>query len=402
METFVARQPILDKSNKVFGFELLYRESQTNMYDYHDGDEATLEVIRNSYFNIGMNKIVGNKMVFINFTANLLKSDIVDMIPSENVVIEILENIEPEKETIDACRRLKQKGFMLALDDFVFHEKYKELIALADIIKIDFKETKGTERRSIINRINLKNVKYLAEKIETMEEFNEAVSYGYSLFQGYYFSKPVIMSSKKIPESKMIYLNLLRELNSTELNFDNIESLVRRDISMAYKLLKIINSAYFGLQNDIKSLRQAIALLGQKEIKIWLYFLIMKNISTNKPYILLQNSLIRAKFCELIALNYSLKKVYDNAYLMGMLSLIDIILDKPMNEILNELTLPEGVGEALLGLKASTLGDILNLVKAYEEGNWSVVLLYSKELKLSEIVLSRAYLESCEWVDKRF
>ena len=187
METFVARQPILDKNNKVIAFELLFRDSNLNTYNYHDGDDATLAVIRNSYFDIGMNKIIGNKIAFINFTANLLKSDIVNMLNSESVIIEILENIEPDDEIIDACKRLKEKGFMIALDDFIFDEKYRKLVELADIIKIDFRITKGIERKNIITRINSKNVKFLAEKVETMEEFKEAVSYGYSLFQGYYF-----------------------------------------------------------------------------------------------------------------------------------------------------------------------------------------------------------------------
>ena len=400
MEIFIARQPILDKYNKIFAFELLFRDSDTNIYNYHDGDEATLAVIRNSYFDIGMNKIIGNKIAFINFTANLLKSDVFNMLNSDSVVIEILENIEPDDEIVDACILLKQKGFKLALDDFVFDEKYRKLIELADIIKIDFRITKGIERRDIISRINLKNVKFLAEKVETMEEFKEAVSYGYSLFQGYYFSKPVIMSSKKIPENKMIYLDLLKELNYNELNFDAIENLVKRDISISYKLLKTVNSARYGLRNNIKSLRQAISLIGEKEIKSWLNFIIMKNINSNKPDILLQNSLIRAKFCELIAINSSLRNISDDAYLMGMLSLIDVILDKPLSEIFNEVMVADGIKVALVGFPKSSLGDILNTVKAYEEGNWVGVLTYSKEFEFSEGILSNAYLESCQWVNE--
>lgn len=400
METFVARQPILDKNNKVIAFELLFRDSNLNTYNYHDGDEATLAVIRNSYFDIGMNKIIGNKIAFINFTANLLKSDIVNMLNSESVIIEILENIETDDEIIDACKRLKEKGFMIALDDFIFDEKYRKLVELADIIKIDFRITKGIERKNIITRINSKNVKFLAEKVETMEEFKEAVSYGYSLFQGYYFSKPVIISSKKIPENKMIYLDLLKELNFEELNFDAIENLIKRDISISYKLLKIINSASYGIKNNIKSLRQALTLIGGNEIKSWLNFIIINNISSNKPDILTENSLIRAKFCELIALNSSLRNISDDAYLMGMLSLIDVILDKSMDEILNEVMVTEGIRAALVGSETSSLGNILNTVKAYEEGNWKGVLTYSKEFELSEGVLSKAYLESCQWVNE--
>ncbi|HEY5524725.1 MAG TPA: HDOD domain-containing protein [Clostridium sp.] len=400
METFIARQPIFDEYYKVFGFELFFRESNTNIYNYHDGDEATLEVLRNSYLNFGMNKIIGDKIAFINFTANLLKSDIFNLIPSENLVIEILEDIEPETDIVDACRRLKEKGFMIAMDDFTFYEKYNNLIELVDIIKIDFRKTKGLERRDVIRRIKSKNVKFLAEKVETMEEFTEAVSYGYLLFQGYYFSQPVVMSSKKIPENKRIYIKLLEEINSKDINFDIIESLVRGDVSIVYKLLRLIKSSRFGLKNNIKSLRQALNILGKKEIKTWFYFLIMKNSSINKPDILIQNSLIRAKFCELIALDTSSPDIADNAYLMGMLSLIDVILDKSMNEVLNELMVPDEVREAFLGSKTSILGKILNLVKVYEVGNRDEVLLHSKEFQLSEEVISRAYTESCQWVNE--
>ncbi|MGH4118235.1 EAL and HDOD domain-containing protein [Clostridium sp.] len=179
-----------------------------------------------------------------------------------------------------------------------------------------------------------------------------------------------------------------------------IENLVKRDISMSYKLLKIINSACYGLKNNIKSLRQALALLDEEKIKSWLNFIIMKNIGSAKPDVLLQNSLIRAKFCELIALNSFLRNISDDAYLMGMLSLIDVILEKPLNEILNEVMVADGVREALTSSKTSGLANILNTVKAYEEGNWDEVLTYSEEFELSEGVLSRAYLESCQWVNE--
>jgi len=400
METFIARQPILNKYNNVLGFELLFRDSNINSYTCQDGDEATLEVLRNSYLHFGINKIIGDKIAFVNFTANLLKSDIFNLISCKNLVVEILEDVEPEKDIIDACKLIKQKGFAIAMDDFVFDKKYNNLLELADIIKIDFRKTKGIERRDVIRRIKTKNIKFLAEKVETVEEFEEAVSYGYSLFQGYYFSKPVIISSKKIPENKMIYINLLRETHSKDIDFDIIENLIKGDVSISYKLLKLINSAHFGFENNIKSLRNALTLLGKKQLKLWFYFLIMKNVSSSKPEILLENSLIRAKFCELIAFEVSIKDISESAYLMGLLSLIDAILDKEMDELLEELMVPEVVKDALLGSKTITLGKILNFVKVYEVGNWNEVLRYSEEFHLSEKFISKAYIESCQWVQQ--
>ncbi|WP_446899005.1 EAL and HDOD domain-containing protein [Clostridium sp. LBM24168] len=200
MDTFLARQPIMDKSGNIIGYEILFRSNdRSNRYNFSDGDEATIKVIQNTLINIGMCKIVGNKKAFINFTKNILKSDLYSIISFRNVVIEILENVSPIEEIIDSCKILKRSGFTIALDDFVFNDKYVELIELVDIIKVDFLITKGVERRKVINTVKSinPNLKFLAEKVETLKDFDEAVSLGYSYFQGYYFSEPQIIKGKK-------------------------------------------------------------------------------------------------------------------------------------------------------------------------------------------------------------
>ncbi|MFL0198175.1 EAL and HDOD domain-containing protein [Clostridium sp. WILCCON 0269] len=206
MDIFIARQPIFDRFNKIYGYELLFRDDiKKNKFSENNGDKATIEVIRNSVFYIGINRVTENKMAFINFTENILTSEIFSIISPETVVIEILENVKPSNEVINACKILKQNGFILALDDFVLNEEHKKFIDFADIIKVDFRVTQGYDRKKIINDVKSKKIKFLAEKVETANEFNEALQYGYTYFQGYYFGKPTIISGKKISEDKFIY-----------------------------------------------------------------------------------------------------------------------------------------------------------------------------------------------------
>jgi EAL and modified HD-GYP domain-containing signal transduction protein len=400
MDIFIARQPIFDKKNKVFGYELLYRNSESNKYDGTDGDSATLEVIRNSIVNIGVERLTSNKKAFINFTENILQSDIFSIIPTESVVIEILETVEPTKEIIDKCKKLKKIGFLLALDDFVFEDKYSKLIELADIIKIDFKITTGYERKRIIDKINNKNIKFLAEKVETIQDFEEAVRFGYTYFQGYYFSKPTIVVGKKLPENKVTYMKLIKELNSKDLSIERIEDLVKKDIALSFNLLKLINSANFSFKSEIKSLRQALSLLGENEMKRWLYLFTLKTASHDKPDIIIKNSLIRAKFSELLASSLGKKDICFDAYLTGLLSMTNVLLEAPLNEILKELSVPHEVKEALIGTSENNINVILKLVTSYEAGEWEKVKEYSKRLQLDENILPKIYLQSIDWIER--
>ena len=303
MEVFLARQPILDRFNKLFAYELLFRDSERNTYQGEDGDKATIDVIKNTFTNIGIEKVTGNKKAFINFTENILKSDIFEVLPPKSVIIEILEDIEPTGEIVELCRKLKKQGYVIALDDFVYSEKYLELFEIVDIIKVDFKITKGSERKNVINQVNSSRIKFLAEKVETIEDFNEAVTYGYEYFQGYYLSKPLMISGKKIAENKAIYIQILKEINNENFSIESMENLIKRDVSLSFKLLKLINSSYYSFTSEIKSLKQALALLGEKEIKKWLYLIVFQTMGENKPEVIIIDSLTRERFAEIIAKN---------------------------------------------------------------------------------------------------
>ena len=309
MDVFVARQPIFDRRLNVYAYELLFRVGRENVFVDTDGDIATSSVITDSFLVIGLESLTRGRKAFINFTKNLLMDETATILPKDLLVIEILEDVMPSKGIITACKKLKDSGYVLALDDFVFEPKFTPLIKLADIIKVDFKLSGEEERRLLIQKFSSTKIKFLAEKVETQKEYEQAKEMGFSYFQGYFFSKPVIISSKDIPGNKINYLNILHEINLPEVDFNRIEGIVKHDVSVSYKLLRFINSAFFSFDAEVKSIKQALVLLGINEFRKWMSLIILKGMSEDKPKELLVISISRARFCELIAENVKLKEV---------------------------------------------------------------------------------------------
>lgn len=397
MEVFVARQPIFDCNQKVVFYELLFRHGESNNYEAVDGDLATLNVITNSFFCIGIDNLTGGKKAFINFTENLLKSETITILPKEYLGIEILETVEPTEEIIGACKNLKSLGYTLVLDDFVFSHKYEPLIELADIIKVDFLLTSPYERERLIKTISNKKVKFLAEKVESREDFEEAVRLGYNYFQGYFFSKPVIMTGTDIPAQKLQYLNALKEINRPNLGFEDIEKIIKRDVSLSYKLLRYINSSSFGFRSKVHSIRQAIALIGEDEVIRWIYVIVFRETSVEKNNEALATCIVRARFGEILcSLNNELKNKASDVFFMGMFSMIDSLINRPIEEILGELPMDLGVKDALMG-KRNIYRDIYELIICYERGAWERLAYYSNKLKLDEKRLPEIYFESLNW-----
>lgn len=396
-EVHVARQPIFDMHLNVFGYELLFRSNFINHYQGTDGDQATHDVIANSFLLIGIETLTHGKRAFINFTANSLKNNIPAMLPPDLVAVEVLENIIPDPEIINACKKLKQAHYLLALDDFVFSPEYMPLIALADIIKVDFRATPQEKRRQLIERLKDYPVKFLAEKVETYEEFQDALQAGFSYFQGYFFCKPLVMSGKNLPEYKANYLHILQEISRPDLEFSQIEDILRRDVALSYKLIKFINSSFFGFRGRISSLRQALTLLGQKELTKWVSLIALQGIGDNKPGELILASLLRARFAENLATGKIPKAQIGNAFLMGMFSYIDALLDRPLNEILNEISLDAEIKQALLGTGYNQLFLLYRLIQTYEKGDWDANSGYAAEIGISESEVLRAYREALVW-----
>ena len=397
MDVYVARQPIFDSNNNSVGYELLFRSNLENKYTGQDGDKSTLEVINNTFFTIGLNNVIAGKKAFINLSDTLLKSDFITALPSQYVVIEILETVEPTIEIIKRCKELKNKGYTLALDDFVFHPKYNKLLDIVDIIKVDFTITIGAERKQIFDLVKNKKIKFLAEKVETKQEYLEAISYGYTYFQGYFFCKPEILTKKDIPANKMIYLRLIKELNSEEFHPDKLEELIVKDASITYKLLKMINSSAFSIKHKVNSMKLAITMLGEEEMIKWLYMLVIRGIGVDNSNELITLSLERAKFCEQIAILSNNKNIAFDAYLTGMLSTMDVILNLPMGKILDELLIGENIKIALTK-ESNILGIIYLLVKNYEIGNWNMVMILSRDLNINESDIGNTYFDVLSWI----
>lgn len=402
MDVYVARQPIFNKQKKVIGYELLYRSGLQNFFDHNDGDRATSDVITNSFSVIGLEVLTGGKRAFINFTENLLKSDIASILPPDLVAVEILEDIKPDKEIIEICKKLKRLSYILVLDDFVAIEQIAPLIEFADIIKVDFLKTTVEQRKQLIKDVGTANVKFLAEKVETEEEFNMAVEMGYSYFQGYFFSKPMIYKGRDLPSYKLNYLRIIQEVNQPEISFNQLEAIIKQDLSLSYKLLRLINSAAFGFNTKITSIKYALVLLGIKEFVRWITLIALRGMGDDKPDELIVASLIRAKYAENLAPKLGLYEQASDLFLMGLFSLMDALLDRPIGEILNELPISSSVKGAILGTEKSILRDVYELVVAYEQGLMTQLDNKNKLLGIEESELARLYINSIHWVNQIF
>lgn len=396
MDAFIGRQPIFDTHQQVFGYELLFRSGMNNVFTHTDPDQATSKVISDSFFLLGIPTLTGGKRAFINIPRDFLLNEYVYLIPKESMVVEILETVEPDPEIIAACDKLKQAGYLLAVDDFIYDDKYKPLLNLVDFVKIDFLATKGEGRKALIEQYASSGIRFLAEKVETPQEHREALDLGYSYFQGYFFCKPTIISGKDIPAYKLHYLRILQVINRPEVDFKKLGEIIKNEISLSFKLLRYINSAYFGLRNKINSIMQALALLGEKEIKKWVSLIALANMGQDQPEELVIQALIRAKFCESLAPSIGLIQRADNLFLMGMFSLIDTILSRPLAEILKEIPIADEVKDALLG-KQNRLRDVYEFVLVCEKGDWEKLPEQTARLGIQEARAYQLYLDALKW-----
>lgn len=401
MENFVARQPIFDTKLDVFAYELLFRAGIENAFPNTDGDEASSSVLADSFINIGISSMTGGKKAFINFTENLLLQEMASLFPPENTVVEILETIEPTAEIVAVCREMKKQGYTLALDDFEYHPKWDPMIEIADIIKVDFLHADAAERKAIASRYRPHGITMLAEKVETWEDFQQAVLTGYELFQGYFFSKPQIVKQKKLSENKISRLLLLKAVHQKEYNVEEVEEIMKQDMALSYKLLKYINSSFFGLRHKVYSIRQALLLLGTKNVRKWVDLLALASAAEDKPSELILNGMVRAKFCESFASLLQMESRADDLFLMGLFSLIDAVMDRPMKEILDEIALQEDVRAALLN-EPNELRCILDAVIAYDTGDWDLFTSAQEALGVDPKQIPPLYLDAVTWARNSF
>ncbi|MBN2809273.1 MAG: HDOD domain-containing protein [Deltaproteobacteria bacterium] len=396
MDAYVARQPIFNRKKKIYAYELLFRDSTANFVPDIDGDLATGQVLSNSVINIGMEEIAGDSLSFINFTESLLLKRIPLLLPKEKIVVEILEDVKPTPELLEACREISAKGYLIALDDFIYLPELRPLIEMADIIKFDFRISTIAEITSYIRRLPNPGPKLLAEKIETNEEFAIALDLGFDFFQGYFFCRPEIIKGRQIETTQLSHLEIVALLHQDAFEFAKLDELVSRDVGISYKLLRYINSPFFARLNKISTIKQALVYMGKDELQRFMSLIAISNLSSGKPHELINLACIRGKFCELLA-QLSQKRVKSSElFTVGIFSLLDAIMDQPMHEIISKIPLSENIALALIQ-KKGLLAAFLILVIAYEQGRWALVKELADKLAIPEAAIPDLYLEACRW-----
>ncbi len=402
MEVFLARQPIFDVHKKVVAYEILYRSGIKNTYDISiNGDLATASVVVDALINFGMGQLTSGKKAFINFTRKLLIEDLPTLFEVDSLTVEILETLEVDDVLIEKCRELKEKGYTIALDDFVGDERFDAIIPYVDIIKVDFLILKTLGRKYVAEKYLPLGVELLAEKVETQEDLDEAIALGYHYFQGYFFEKPIMCKTKSLNVTTFRYMEILNETMNEEPDFNKLSDIIKRDFSLTYKLLRLINSPAFYTINQITSVNHAVSLLGINEIRKWTTLIMLRDISAEKPDELIRVSLIRAIFAENLAEVFAIAIRKTEAFLLGLFSLIDTILEKPLFDIIEPLPLNEDVKGAMLG-ENNVFHEILKLIKYYESGNWDLVIGILERNKIDFRLVNAMYMNSVKEATKMF
>jgi EAL and modified HD-GYP domain-containing signal transduction protein len=394
---FVARQPILDLRGRIHGYELLYRKGAETAFS---GDcELASRTVLDDTVLFGLERFTGGSQAFINCTSETLTEDLVSVLPNDMAVLELLETVEPSADLIAACTNLKARKFKLALDDFVWEPKFVPLVELADYIKVDFLATGAAARQELIRQLKGKRIMLLAEKVETVEEYKQACSEGFSLFQGYYFCRPELVKNRKVPSNHFAHFEILHLLQADPIDWDKLSHAVRRDESLTYRLLRLINSVGYAVREEINSVRSALVLLGEEDFRRVATLAIATELNTGRPPEILKMAMVRARFCELAAVLCAFSA--NEQYLLGMLSLLSAMLAVPMEELTPSLPLRREIREALQGT-VNREGRMLEWLKGHECGDWvsCEAILESNGLRQEQV--SKCYTEAIFWAENQF
>lgn len=392
---YLARQPILDLRGKVHGYELLYRNGPENFFS-GDGEMATRTMIDNTVI-FGLEKLTRGLPGLVNCTAETLTQQQVGLLPPSMTVLEILEDVEPTPELIAACNKLKAEGFRFAMDDFVWKPSLEPLVGLADYVKIDFLKSPKAERQDILERLKPYAVALIAEKIETSEEYEEARREGFTLFQGYYFCAPALLTHSKVPANKVFHLQLLHTLQEEPLDLKKLSELVKRDAALTYRLLRLVNSPMCAIRQEVRSIRTALLAVGDDLFRRIAMLAIASELNAGRPNEVLRMAFVRARFCELGAGLCALDAA--EQYLLGVFSLLPAMLHTSMNEIVSILPLREPVREALLGAPNETRG-LLQWIEAQEHGDWLRCDSIARSHALNRDQLQSCYAEAVLWTEQ--
>lgn len=394
--SFYSPQPIFDRDKKIYAYKLLFRSGMVNSLPDIDQDTATTSLLSSSFFTVGIDKVTAGKIAFINFTEELITKGTPELFAAGKMMVEILGNIEPTPDVIAACHALKDQGYELALDDFIYAKKFEELLSICDIIKFDFKLTSQDKIEEMVHALGKYNCRLLVKKVETYEEFQKALALGFDYFEGYFFSKPEVLRNKDLSASQTTLMRLISEINTADFDVDALGALIVQDVSITYKFLNYINSAYFSRVQPISSIPHAISYLGERGFKLFASLIITSMLAEDKPDALVKMATLRARFLELIGTELNIDS--NEMFLLGLFSLIDAMLDRKMSAILEKLPLTENIKSAL----AKREGDLfifIRLIETYETGNWAAFRFAQKKSGVANEKISAFYLEAISWAD---
>jgi c-di-GMP-related signal transduction protein len=392
-DLYIARQPIFDRDLKLYGYELLYREDNANeSTTIIDDNQATSQVIALGVIEIGLERLVGQSHAFINLSHDYLMGNPYLHYPSSNIVLEIPNNIRLNEPIREASKQLFDLGYTLALDDIFPGAHTLELLPFSKIVKVDILNTPAEQLKPLVAELKKHPVKLLALKVEDGSQVKQLIEMGFDYLQGYFFSKPIVMKHNHLSTNQLAVLDLLSKVYDEEIEADELEQIITRDVTLSYHLLRYINSAFFHLSQNVESMHQAIVFLGRNEIRTWATIISMAG-NSDKPDELIKLAMVRGKMCEILASKARLSKI-EAFFTVGLLSTLDALMDQPMEKILSSLPLNENIQQALLG-HTGIMGDALNCNLAFEQARWGDITFGN----FSVPELNDFYLEAITWAD---
>lgn len=397
MKVYTARQAILNRRQHTVAYELFFREGIENAFPNNiDSNVATSRLLLNHHFNVGIKSLTNGKRALINFSEQGLLQRMPSLLPQADIIIEVLEDVEPSDEVYEACRELFHQGYRMALDDFLYHKNWDRFINFTRLIKFDIQRTPFAEIAPLLPMFKKrKGLKLLAEKVETREEFKQAMDLGFDFFQGYFFCKPEMLTNTDIEAEHHMVLIIYQEVLKPYFSYEKLSKYFSQDVALSYKLLQFTNSGLFQLKEPIESIKQALVYLGEEQARKFVCLIATAHLGKNKPLELVRMSIIRARFCEQIAHLHDPKSAA-NAFLVGLFSMVDALFDKPMEVLVVNLPLIEDVKDALLGEK-NPFYHQLELVKAYESASWYATSKCANIVGIAEQELPAMYENASKW-----
>ena len=402
LDVFVARQPIFDVQGSLVAYELLYRRSATHTFaDGDSSDGMASEVLVTAFLNLGIDRVTHGNRAWLNFTREMVLSNVHQLFDPASIVIELLETVTPDAEVVSACRRLVDAGYSIALDDFEWDPAYTPLLEMASVVKLDVLDKSREELRRRAERVSPYGVQLLAERVETMEVRDVCAALGYTLFQGYYFRRPETLVSRDLSAAQLTILQLMNLLRDPTATDGAIEDAFRGDVSLTYKLLRTVNSASMG-GRGIESIRHAVRLTGRTELHKWLSLLLVTSVAAKGGVQaeVVRTALQRARMCEVVALQGRDRRASEGLFMVGLFSLLDAILKVPLPEMLHRIDLADEVRLALLA-RSGPYAPTLAVVEAYEHAAWDEVDAECRTLGIDSTVLGEVYLEAGRWTAER-